>query len=217
MSFGERLRLLREKKDLSREELAQKLKVTYWTISKYETNKRTPDSDTLVKIADYFNVSTDYLLGRSKTVLPSDKTEDDNRSFFAKRLEILRHERNLSQEDLARALELETTTIVEYEKDKEPDYVTLARIAQLFTCSTDYLLGITDQRNLLLEKIEETHDSDDLDDEILDSQLAASMKSEYGKEPSDEYKDMAKRIYKKVLAEVTKEAEDAERKKKNDD
>jgi len=65
MEFGERLRSLREEYKLSRNELAEKLIISYSAISKYETNIRFPDKDTLIKMADFFNVSIDYLLGRS--------------------------------------------------------------------------------------------------------------------------------------------------------
>jgi len=64
MSFGNRLKHLRESHKLSREVLAQKLGLSYWALSKYETGARTPDPDTINKIADFFGVSTDYLLGR---------------------------------------------------------------------------------------------------------------------------------------------------------
>lgn len=57
-----KLKYLREQADLTREQLAPLIGVTYSSISKYETNKRQPDLETLKKIASFFNVSTDYLL-----------------------------------------------------------------------------------------------------------------------------------------------------------
>ena len=62
MDFGKRLIELREELNLTREDLANKLNITYAALAKYETNKRFPDKDTLSKIADFFNVSVDYLL-----------------------------------------------------------------------------------------------------------------------------------------------------------
>lgn len=64
MSIGSRLKYLREKNKLSRESLSQKLGISYWALSKYETDGRTPDPDTINKFADFFGVSTDYILGR---------------------------------------------------------------------------------------------------------------------------------------------------------
>lgn len=66
MEFGERLRALREEKNITREALASRLNVSYSAVSKYETNVRFPDKDTLVELADFFDVSLDYLLCRSE-------------------------------------------------------------------------------------------------------------------------------------------------------
>ena len=59
-----RLKELRKKKGISQLRLATDLNTTQNTISRYETGEREPGIDELVKIADYFNVSVDYLIGR---------------------------------------------------------------------------------------------------------------------------------------------------------
>lgn len=71
------LKQLRNEKDLSQAELAKFLHLARSTIAQYETGDRTPDYDTLQRIADYFHVSTDYLLGRTKSrsALYLDETE----------------------------------------------------------------------------------------------------------------------------------------------
>lgn len=61
--FGDILRRLRERENITREEFAKKIGITYAALSKYETNLRQPDYETLTKIASFFDVSTDYLLG----------------------------------------------------------------------------------------------------------------------------------------------------------
>lgn len=60
-----RLRFLRNEKSESLEVIAKYLNVTIQTISNYENEKRDMTPDTILKLADYFNVSTDYLLGKS--------------------------------------------------------------------------------------------------------------------------------------------------------
>lgn len=65
--FCEILKTLRNEKKLTQQELADKLKVAPSTIGMYESGKRTPDILTLEKIAEIFNVSTDYLIGRADT------------------------------------------------------------------------------------------------------------------------------------------------------
>jgi len=60
-----RMRQLREEKHLSQVALAMIFKTTQASISKYELEKSFPDLDMIIKMADYFQVSIDYLLGRS--------------------------------------------------------------------------------------------------------------------------------------------------------
>ena len=68
MSRGDfvRLKELRKKKGISQQRLATDLNTTQNTISRYETGEREPGIDELIKIADYFNVSVDYLIGRTE-------------------------------------------------------------------------------------------------------------------------------------------------------
>ena len=61
-----RLKELRKKKGISQLRLATELNTTQNTISRYETGEREPGIDELIKIADYFNVSLDYLIGRTE-------------------------------------------------------------------------------------------------------------------------------------------------------
>lgn len=64
MDFANRLRELRMSKGLSQGDLANKLGVSKSRISMYEVGSRQPDFEMLEKIADYFNVDIDYLLGK---------------------------------------------------------------------------------------------------------------------------------------------------------
>ena len=63
-----RLKELREKRRLNQEGLALKLNVSQSTISAYEVGDRTPDLETLISIANLFNVSLDYLVGLSEAM-----------------------------------------------------------------------------------------------------------------------------------------------------
>ncbi|WHY76266.1 helix-turn-helix transcriptional regulator [Neobacillus sp. WH10] len=63
--FGERLRKLRRDRGMEVKDLAFKLSLAPTTIYGYENGSRGPDVDILKVIADFFNVTTDYLLGRS--------------------------------------------------------------------------------------------------------------------------------------------------------
>lgn len=61
----DRLKELRIEKQITQRELASLLQLSPSTIAMYETGQRMPDPETLQRIADFFSVSTDYLLGRT--------------------------------------------------------------------------------------------------------------------------------------------------------
>jgi len=63
-NFAEQLTLLRTENEISRADLAEKLNVSVRLISYWENGKRECDFDMLIKIADIFSVSIDFLLGR---------------------------------------------------------------------------------------------------------------------------------------------------------
>jgi len=64
--FGDRLKELREDAGMTQEMLAQYLKVSRQTISGYEVSSSEPSIENLIKMADLFHVSLDYLCGRTK-------------------------------------------------------------------------------------------------------------------------------------------------------
>jgi transcriptional regulator with XRE-family HTH domain len=59
-----RLRDLRNKRDLTQEEVAQKIGVSRVTYTRWECGLVAPSVQDLIKLADFFNVSVDYLIGR---------------------------------------------------------------------------------------------------------------------------------------------------------
>jgi HTH-type transcriptional regulator, competence development regulator len=75
--LGDRLRRLRLEKKLTQEELGKKINVTKVSISGYENGNRTPDTETLQKLADFFNVTTDYLLGRTDNPNPPENDDKE--------------------------------------------------------------------------------------------------------------------------------------------
>lgn len=63
---GDRLRLLREAQNLTQKDLAERLHISESQIFRYEKDDIEPRADVVVKIADFFNVTTDYLLDMSE-------------------------------------------------------------------------------------------------------------------------------------------------------
>lgn len=65
MKFHERMRSLRKEKGMTQKEMAAELGVGYRALQCCEYYERYPDAPGLVAIADYFDISLDYLMGRS--------------------------------------------------------------------------------------------------------------------------------------------------------
>ena len=74
------LKQLRATANISQQTLADALGISQQAINRYENHKVEPDIETLIKIADYFNVSVDYLIGREN----KSKKEEESFSVFIK-------------------------------------------------------------------------------------------------------------------------------------
>ena len=77
--IGDTLKQLRMKQGLTSEELCSKIGIKGGSYRNYERNDRKPDYDTLVKLADFYGVTTDYLLGREPA--PDDPVETLSREL----------------------------------------------------------------------------------------------------------------------------------------
>lgn len=76
--LGERLKEQRIHKKLRQEDVAAKIGIARTTYAMYEQNKREPDNETLQKLADFFDVRIDYLLGRVDDPFSFDKRENQD-------------------------------------------------------------------------------------------------------------------------------------------
>ena len=78
--LGDKIKTLRTSNNMLQQDLANALSVSKSTVAMWETNKRIPDTSTLIKIAEYFDVTVDYLLGKdniSNTGKKEDPVEAD--------------------------------------------------------------------------------------------------------------------------------------------
>jgi len=64
-SFGERLKILRKERNFSQRQFAEVIGLTERAYRNYEINKSTPNFHVLISLADFYDVSLDYLVGRS--------------------------------------------------------------------------------------------------------------------------------------------------------
>ena len=72
------LKMLRNKKGISQQKLADTIGVTQQTINRYENNDTEPDIDTLIKFAEYFETSVDFLIGYTEPVSSSELNKDES-------------------------------------------------------------------------------------------------------------------------------------------
>jgi len=99
----QKLKQLREEKGINQIDLARDMQVTQGTVCKWETGERTPETRTLKKLADYFGVSADYLLGN-----------DENPDFVVH----ARHLSEIPQEDRKQLIDAFKDTMDAYLKAK---------------------------------------------------------------------------------------------------
>ena len=79
-----RIRDLREDRDLRQADVAQAIGIDQRTLSNYETGKTNPDSFAIIKLANFFDVSADYLIGRNF----NDRSDHSTRNILRKIEEI---------------------------------------------------------------------------------------------------------------------------------
>ncbi|MZK53914.1 helix-turn-helix domain-containing protein [Clostridium beijerinckii] len=103
-TFADRLKKLRKDKRITQEKLAERFFITKSAISKYENGVNTPENKLLQDMADFFEVSVDYLLGRTDNLKPptkewqpqlTEKDEKDIEKTLAKTLEMLEQQDGL--------------------------------------------------------------------------------------------------------------------------
>ena len=82
MAFGETLTALRKTKGLSQEQLAEELDLTRQTISKWELNQSTPDIEYILRLSNFFEVSTDYLIKGEETAKADEHIKNAEQGFL---------------------------------------------------------------------------------------------------------------------------------------
>ncbi len=144
--LGDRLKEQRTKMKLRQEDVAIKLGIARTTYAMYEQGNREPDNDTLQKLADFFDVNIDYLLGRTDDPSPSPKKDVPSLSVFSKRLTDGLVKAGLSPEGVAEQCKVTTDYIQQLTNapKKLPGATTLFRLAELLDVTPDYLAGYTD-------------------------------------------------------------------------
>lgn len=138
--FQIRLKKLREDAGFTQAALSKKLGVSQGTIGNWESGTREPNLDTLQQIANYFHVSTDYLLG--KTDIPGPGYSDPSQLKVVMNIRRLLEQQKKTPSKLDSALKLPLGTTEQWLLNQgDKSYMNhLPQIAAFFQVSTDYLL-----------------------------------------------------------------------------
>lgn len=142
--FGSRLRQLRQANNLSLKDVADEIGTQKSTIGNIERGDKSPSIDMMLALANYFDVSLDYLTGRSDN--PPYKKVATFPKLHLRIKELLERE-NLTLEGLSEKTEIELSVLRLYisgEMNDAPDPYVLAQIADVGDWTSDYLLGLVD-------------------------------------------------------------------------
>lgn len=154
--FGKRLRELRESKGLSMDRLTELYNAKYnakmnkSTLSRYENELQTPIYTVAVNLADFFDVSIDYLLGREQTKSSSETSLQINSSLsrinaITDRMAEMRLKAGLSREELAEKAGVSIDVIANLEEGKGGiNGENVDRVAKALNTNFDYLMGLSD-------------------------------------------------------------------------
>lgn len=133
--LGEKIAEQRKRKGTTQQELADALNISRSTLAGYEAENKKPSYKVLVRIAEYFGVTVDYLL----------ELDVGGNVMLGKRIAELRKACDMSQKELGEKLGLSASAIGMYEQGRrEPGNAMLIAMENLFGVTVDYLLGVTD-------------------------------------------------------------------------
>ena len=156
MNYGIKLKDLRDLYEVTQQDIANMLKVSRSTYNQYEQQYDIIPIKHLNTICNHFHVSFDYIFDFTTIKRYKDEIDKIDTKVSGARLKELRKEFNLTQERLAKKLNIANTIISEYERGHFPiSTATLYSISNKFYISSDYLLGKTSEVKYLPKPKEE--------------------------------------------------------------
>ena len=155
MNYGIKLKDLRDLYELTQEDVAKILNVARSTYNQYEQQYDIIPIKHLNTLVNHFKISFDYVFDFTELKRYKDEINEIDTKISGKRLKELRKEFKLTQDKLAKKLNIANTIISEYERGHYPiSTATLYSLSNLFHISSDYLLGKTNKVKYL-EKAKE--------------------------------------------------------------
>lgn len=142
--FHEKLKVLRKKKGLTQQEVADLVHVDRVRITNWENGKREPNFENLSMLACIFDVSIDFLLSEYLEISKEAylKLKEEKKNLFSVRLKELRLKKGLTQTELGEKVGVKQSTFTNWENGKrEPSFENLVKLADLLEVSLDSLFG----------------------------------------------------------------------------
>lgn len=140
-----KIKEIRTIKGMKQTELAELLNTTQSNVARYERGDREPSLEMIVKIADIFSVSTDYLLGLTDNKINKKELTSDDRHTMKTRFKEARELTGMTQTEFAEKLGKSVRAVQTWEQGiREASYETLVSIEDICGVTTDFILGRTD-------------------------------------------------------------------------
>ena len=133
---------LRKDHSINQTEIAELLKIKQPTYSSWENGSKIIPLKHLNTLANYYNVSLDYITNLSKENIKTKKIKELDKNIIGKNLKKFRNEYKITQEELAKVLNTTHSTISAYEKGKTLILTAFAyQICNKYNVSLDWLCG----------------------------------------------------------------------------
>ncbi|MCX7745590.1 MAG: helix-turn-helix domain-containing protein [Clostridia bacterium] len=204
MAFSTMLKQLREERHLSQKDISEYLGITRQAVASYENGKREPDYDTLRKLADYFSVSIDYLLGRANS-------RDLNALTIAGNIELIRG--NMTYKEMAEDIGRKVGALIFpemlelYAKGERMPFsgsikilARYARVRDSFFYSHNTPLTYEKEQELYKMEVEQSKSNDNLENSPPGLEyMENGLKEWVMNEKNYEYIKLAKEIYESGL------------------
>ncbi len=132
------IRELRTKNRMSQSQLAKVVNVHQTAVSQWENGLTNPDISSAKLLAEYFNVTTDYILGLTEVAAPP----GTSRKTLSERLLLLRNKKGVSTFTVSETLRIKHSEYTDFEKGvKEPTIDIVNRLANYYNVTPDYISG----------------------------------------------------------------------------
>lgn len=212
MEIGKIISRLRNERGLNQRELAELLGVSNGAIGMWETGKRQPDLDTIKKIASFFNVTVDYLIGNQQISIDYVNYQTDSPEFalnFKMRIQDLIAEQKMSEDEFAKRTEFHNEEKDSYLYGSQmPSIEELIKIAHALNVSTDYLLDVSKRKRITAEEeilLQKFNSCDDKCKEYLIAKAGVLCVEGISAVSSDEHKKYADEEKKSFSSNGTEE------------